>query len=50
MGRSSLAVLQQYLNLAGEGIRRAHMAHSQEDKPLGTAAPRGGCTSWSVAL
>jgi len=29
MRRSSEAVLQHYLNLAGEAIQRAHVAHNQ---------------------
>lgn len=38
MGHSSLAVLQRYLDLGGEDIERAHMAHSPGDKLLAKAA------------
>jgi integrase/recombinase XerC/integrase/recombinase XerD len=37
MGHSSLAVLQRYLDLAGEDIERAHMAHSPGDRLLSKA-------------
>lgn len=38
MGHSSLDVLQRYLDLAGEDIERAHMAHSPGDKLLDKVA------------
>jgi site-specific recombinase XerD len=41
MGHSSLAVLQRYLDLGGEDIERAHMAHSPADRLLGK-----GATTW----